>query len=64
MYEVSKKFYTEFLHEVKNIAGPIFYDKLVKKYLASDVRHEWYLKGMSKEQLERIRKFYDERYGK
>jgi hypothetical protein len=27
------------------------------------VRHEWFLKGMSKEQLEKIRKFYEERYG-
>jgi hydroxylamine dehydrogenase len=64
MYEVAKKFYTEFLPEVKNVAGPELYDKLVKKYIGSDVRHEWYLNGMSKEELERIRKFYDERYGK
>ena len=28
-----------------------------------DVRHEWFIKGMSKEQLEKIRKFYEERYG-
>jgi hypothetical protein len=27
------------------------------------VRHEWYIKGMSKEQLEKIQKFYNERYG-
>jgi hypothetical protein len=27
------------------------------------VRHEWFLKGMSKEQLEKIRKFNEERYG-
>jgi len=36
----------------------------VKKYLEPDVRHEWYLKGMSKEQLEKIRKDYEGRYGK
>jgi hypothetical protein len=28
------------------------------------VRHEWFLKGMSKEQLEKTKKFYEERYGK
>ena len=30
----------------------------------ADVRHEWYLKGMSKEQLDKIRKDYEERYGR
>ncbi len=64
MYEVSKKFYSEFLPEVKHVAGPELYDNLMKKYLEPDVRHEWYLKGMSKEQLEKIRRYYDERYGK
>jgi len=64
MYDVGKVFYTEFLPEVKRVAGPAVYDELVKKYLAPDVRHEWYLKGMSKEQLEKIRKDYEGRYGK
>jgi hydroxylamine dehydrogenase len=64
MYEVAKNFYTEFLPEVKRVAGPELYDELTKKYLGQDVRHEWYLKGMSKEQLEKIKKFYEERYGK
>jgi hypothetical protein len=49
---------------VKRVAGPAVYDELVKKYLEPDVRHEWYLKGMSKEQLEKIRKDYEGRYGK
>jgi hypothetical protein len=64
MYEVAKNFYTEFLPEVKRVAGPELYEELTKKYLGPDVRHEWYLKGMSKEQLEKIKKFYEERYGK
>ena len=64
IYEVAKKFYSEFLPEVKQVAGPELYTTLVKKYLEPDVRHEWYLKGMSKEQLEKIRKFYEDRYGK
>jgi hypothetical protein len=64
MYDVAKNFYTEFLPEVKRVAGPELYDELTKKYLGPDVRHEWYLKGMSKEQLDKIKKFYEERYGK
>jgi hydroxylamine dehydrogenase len=64
MYDVAKNFYTEFLPEVKRVAGPELYAELTKKYLEPDVRHEWYLKGMSKEQLEKIKQFYEERYGK
>ena len=30
IYDVSKNFYTEFLPEVKEIAGPAFYDELVR----------------------------------
>ncbi|HEX9021013.1 MAG TPA: multiheme c-type cytochrome [Nitrospirota bacterium] len=64
IYDVAKTFYTEFLPEVKAVAGPELYAELTKKYLEPDVRHEWYLKGMSKEQLEKIKKFNEERYGK
>ena len=63
IYDVAKNFYTEFLPEVKNIAGPELYGELTKKYLEPDLRHDWYLKGMSKEQLEKIKKFYEKRYG-
>ncbi|HJW72853.1 MAG TPA: multiheme c-type cytochrome [Geothrix sp.] len=63
IYDVSKNFYSEFLPEVKHVAGPELYEQLVQKYLAPDVRHEWYVKGMSKEQLDKIKKYYDERYG-
>jgi hypothetical protein len=62
MYDVTKNFYNEFLPEVKRVAGPDLYDQLIRKHVAPDVRHEWYLKGMSKEQLEKIRKFYEQRY--
>jgi hypothetical protein len=34
---------------------------MVKKYLESDMRHEWYTRGMTKEQLEKIQNFYNER---
>jgi len=64
IYEVAKHFYSEFLPEVKQVAGPEMYAALTKNYLEPDIRHEWFLKGMSKEQLQKIRKFYEERYGK
>jgi hydroxylamine dehydrogenase len=63
IYDVAKNFYTEFLPEVKRVAGPELYTEIEKKYIESDVRHEWYVKGMTKEQLDKIRKFYNERYG-
>ncbi|MGW8271950.1 MAG: multiheme c-type cytochrome [Thermodesulfovibrionales bacterium] len=63
IYDVAKNFYTEFLPEVKHVAGPELYNELVKAHLDPDVRHEWYTKGMSKEQLDKIKKFYEERYG-
>lgn len=62
IYDVAKHFYTEFLPEVKTVAGSE-YDGIMKKYIETDVRHEWYTKGMSKEQLEKIQKFYNDRYG-
>ena len=49
---------------MKHVAGQQVYDELVKKYLEPDVRHEWYLTGMSTEQLEKIRNDYKGRYGK
>jgi hypothetical protein len=62
IYEVAKHFYNEFLPEVKQIAGNKLYEEISKKYLESDIRHEWYTKGMSKEQLDKIQKFYKQRY--
>jgi hydroxylamine dehydrogenase len=63
IYDVAQNFYMEFLPEVKRVSGPKLYNQIVKKYLASDVRHEWYIKGMSKEELQKIQKFYEKRYG-
>lgn len=63
IYEVAKTFYTEFLPEVKESAGTELYNELTKKYLEPDVRNAWYLKGMSKEQLQSIQIFYNQRYG-
>jgi len=53
----------EFMPEVRTVAGPKLYNELVKKYLEPDVRHQWFIQGMSKEQIDKIRKYYEERYG-
>jgi hypothetical protein len=45
------------------VAGNELYNELIIKCVEPDVRHEWFLKGTSKEQLEKMRKFYEERYG-
>ena len=66
LYEVAKHFYTEYLPAAKRLseeAGkPEVYEEIVKKYLESDERHEWYLKGFDKKKLEEIQKYYEERY--
>jgi hypothetical protein len=64
LYEVSKHFYTEFIPELKEIAGEELAKQLMDKYLFSQPGHLWYRDGMSKEALEKIQQFYQERYGK
>ncbi len=66
LYEVAKHFYTEYLPEARELsekAGkPEVYEKIVEKYLLSDERHEWYVKGFDQKKLEEIQKYYQERY--
>ena len=41
-YAASKdRLNTEFLPEAKRVAEPEHYNELTRKYLESDVRHEW-----------------------
>ena len=64
MYEVAKNFYTHFLPEVEKIMGgkeaamPI-----LNEYVFKDPLHRWYRDGMSKEELQKIEQFYQQRYG-
>ncbi|MDD3472606.1 MAG: cytochrome C552, partial [Syntrophaceae bacterium] len=64
MYEVAKHFYNNFIPEVERIMGgkdqaaPIL-NELVYK----DPLHKWYKDGMSKEELQRIEAYYQQRYG-
>ncbi len=63
MYEVAKHFYSHFLPEVEHILGPSKAKPFLEKHVFSDPRHRWYKEGMSKEELEKLNKFYDQRYG-
>ena len=39
-------------------------DELLKKYFGDIEGHDWYFNGLSKEQIDKVRKGYEERYGK
>jgi hydroxylamine dehydrogenase len=62
LYEVSKAFYEDFIPQVKQLAGPELSKQILDKYLYSQEGHLWYRDGLSKDALEKIRKFYEERY--
>jgi hypothetical protein len=55
-YEVAKHFYTKFLPEAEELKKGISAKALANKY------HEW-RKGLSKEEMEKLLRFYKERYG-
>ena len=63
IYEVAKTFYTQFIPEMKQVAGEPLATELLEKYVYSQPGHRWLKEGMSKEQLQKIQEFYRERYG-
>ncbi len=62
MYEVAKCFYEEFLPQVQQVAGKEAAKELLDKYVYTQQGHLWLRDGMSKEQLDKVRKFYEDRY--
>ncbi len=56
-YEVAKKFYSEFLPEAERLLPG------VTKEIRAAQEHRW-LEGLSKEERDRIQRFYEQRYGK
>jgi hypothetical protein len=62
LYEVAKHFYQEFIPELEDAAGDELATELLERYVYNQEGHRWHRDGMSKEALERIQKFYDERY--
>jgi hypothetical protein len=62
IYEVAKHFYQEFIPQLEEVAGEEVARELLEKYVYSQEGHKWHRDGMSKEALEKIQKFYRERY--
>ncbi len=63
LYEVAKHFYNHFIPEVEHLLGERKAAPFLDKHVFSDPRHRWYKDGMSKEELQKLNKFYDQRYG-
>jgi hypothetical protein len=69
MYEVSKHTYTKWIPEMREAVrrkdgNEKFADALLEKYFKPIVGHDWYFNGISKDSIEKVRKGYEERYGK
>jgi hypothetical protein len=62
IYEVAKHFYNDFIPELEEAAGKEMTSELLDKYVYSQPGHSWYRDGMSKEALEKVQKFYKDRY--
>lgn len=59
MYDLARHFYTEFLPEVKAVAGDKLAKELVEEYVSES--HEWLTEEIN--DTDKIDKFYKERYG-
>jgi hypothetical protein len=62
MYEVAKHFYTRFIPELREVAGEKMANDLLRKHVYTQPDHLWHRDGMSREALEKIQKFYKDRY--
>ena len=64
IYDVAKHTYFKFIPELKKVAGEDKAKKLLEKHFRPIAGHAWYFEGMGKDQIDKIRKGYEERYGK
>ncbi|MBW2146824.1 MAG: cytochrome C552 [Deltaproteobacteria bacterium] len=63
MYDVAKNFYFHFLPEVEKVAGKELAQEILQKHVYSKPEHSWLKEGMTKEELKKIRQYYQKRYG-
>jgi hydroxylamine dehydrogenase len=63
IYDVAKTFYVHFIPEVRQVAGEPLATQLLEKYVFSQPGHKWLKEGMTKEQLQKIQEYYQQRYG-
>lgn len=69
IYEVSQRTYFEWIPELKEVVrkkdgNEKFAEEMLGKYFKPVEGHDWYFNGMSKDAIEKVRKGYEERYGK
>jgi hypothetical protein len=62
MYEVAKHFYEKFIPQLEKVAGREVSRELLEKHVYVQEGHRWHRDGMSKEALEKVRRFYQDRY--
>ncbi len=62
MYEVAKYFYEKFIPQLEEVAGKEVAKELLDKYVYTQEGHLWHRDGMSKDALQKIQKFYEDRY--
>ena len=69
IYDVAKHTYFKFIPELKEVAmkkdgNEKFADAMLEKYFKPIDGHTWYFEGMSKDMLDKVRKGFEDRYGK
>ena len=69
IYEVSQHTYFKWIPELKEVVkakdgNDAFATALLDKYFKPIAGHDWFFNGMGKDQIEKVRKGYEERYGK
>ncbi|MET0000195.1 cytochrome C552 [Candidatus Thiodiazotropha endoloripes] len=69
IYDVAKHTYMKWIPELKDVAmkkdgNTKFADAMLDKYFRPIEGHTWYFEGMSKESIDKVRKGFEERYGK
>lgn len=69
IYDVAKHTYFKFIPELKEVAmkkdgNEKFADAMLEKYFRPIDGHTWYFEGMSKDMLDKVRKGFEDRYGK
>ncbi len=64
IYDVAKHTYFKFIPELKKKVGDKMAGELLDKHFRLIPGHTWFFEGMSKEAIDKVRKGYEERYGK
>jgi hypothetical protein len=69
IYDVAKHTYMKWIPELKEVVhkkdgNEKFADAMLEKYFKPIAGHAWYFEGMTKEQIDKVRKGFEERYGK